>query len=101
MGNYGSIQQAAMGARLMLKPPPVVPPCNPARVSLLDRRGFLIGAGAAGVACGAAINEAYTQFVFVPYYSLRIVPFLLEFAPGKVIETFAYNVAFPGPTLRF
>src|SRR5271156_5203168 len=100
MGNYGSIQQAAMGARLMLKPPPVVPPCNPARVSLLDRRGFLIGAGAAGVACGAAINEAYTQIVMAPDHTLRIAPLRLELAPGKVIETFAYNGAVPGPTLR-
>ena len=47
----------------MRKPSPLVPPRQPASTSLLDRRGFLIGAGVAGVACGAAIDQAYTQIV--------------------------------------
>jgi len=33
-------------------------------------------------------------------YSLRIAPLQLELAPGKVIDTFAYNGTVPGPVLR-
>ena len=48
----------------MRKPSPLVPPLKkPASTSLLDRRAFLVGAGVAGVACGAAIDVAYTQIV--------------------------------------
>ena len=35
-----------------------------------------------------------------PDYALRIAPLRLELAPGKVIETFAYNGTVPGPVLR-
>jgi DoxX/Multicopper oxidase len=35
-----------------------------------------------------------------PDYSLRIAPLRLELAPGKVIDTFAYNGTVPGPVLR-
>ena len=75
----------------MRKPSPLVPPRNPASTSWLDRRGFLIGAGVAGMASGAAIDAAYTQIVSAADYSLRIAPLQLELAPGKVIQTFGYN----------
>jgi FtsP/CotA-like multicopper oxidase with cupredoxin domain len=68
--------------------------------SLMHRRSLLIGAGAAGMVLGTAIGRAYTQIATAPDYSLRIAPLRLEFAPGKVIETFAYNGAVPGPVLR-
>jgi FtsP/CotA-like multicopper oxidase with cupredoxin domain len=84
----------------MRKPSPLVPPQQPASTSLLDRRAFLIGAGVAGVACGAAIDAAYTQIVTAADYSLRIAPLKLELAPGKVIQTFGYNGTVPGPLLR-
>src|SRR3984957_4637322 len=76
------------------------PPRKPASASWMDRRGFLIGAGVAGMACGAAIDKAYTQIVTAPDYSLRIAPLRLELAPGKVIQTFGYNGTVPGPVLR-
>ena len=76
------------------------PPQQPASTSLLDRRAFLIGAGVAGVAFGAAIDAAYTQIVTAADYSLRIAPLKLELAPGKVIQTFGYNGTVPGPVLR-
>src|ERR1700733_5487337 len=81
----------------MRKPSPLVPPTS---TSLLDRRAFLIGSGVAGMACGAAIDAAYTQIVTAPDYSLRIAPLRLELAPGRVIETFGYNGTVPGPVLR-
>jgi len=84
----------------MRKASPLLPPRKPASTSLLDRRSFLIGAGVAGVACGAAIDEAYTQIVTAADYALRIAPLKLELAPGKVIETFGYNGTVPGPVLR-
>ena len=84
----------------MRKPSPLAPPRQPASTSLLDRRSFLIGAGVAGLACGAAIDEAYTQIVTAPDYSLRIAPLKLELASGKVIQTYGYNGTVPGPLLR-
>lgn len=69
--------------------------------SLFDRRGFLIGAGATGAALGAGLGRAYTQSAAGPDYRLRIAPMRLELAPGKVIDTFAYNGTVPGPLLRF
>ena len=65
----------------------------------IDRRDFLVGAGAAGIGFGAAMG-ALTQTASAPDYSLRIAPMRLELAPGKVIETFAYNGMVPGPVLR-
>ena len=82
----------------MRKPSPLIPPRQPASL-WLDRRGFLIGAGVAGMACGAAIDEAYTQIAAAADYSLRIAPLKLELAPGKVIQTFGYNGTVPGPAL--
>jgi FtsP/CotA-like multicopper oxidase with cupredoxin domain len=84
----------------MRKPSPLVPPRQPASTALLDRRAFLIGAGVAGMACGAAIDAAYTQIISAADYSLRIAPLKLELAPGKVIETYGYNGTVPGPVLR-
>jgi FtsP/CotA-like multicopper oxidase with cupredoxin domain len=66
----------------------------------MPRRSFLIGAGAAGMALGAAMGRAYTQVAATADYALRIAPLRLELAPGKVIETFGYNGMVPGPVLR-
>ena len=66
----------------------------------MHRRGFLVGAGAAGMALGTTLGRAYTQIANGADYSLRIAPLRLELAPGKVIATFAYNGAVPGPVLR-
>jgi FtsP/CotA-like multicopper oxidase with cupredoxin domain len=68
--------------------------------ALIDRRGFLIGFGAAGMGCGALIGTAYTQTANAADYTIRIAPLRLELAPGKTIDTFAYNGVVPGPTLR-
>jgi hypothetical protein len=62
---------------------------RPTFLACMPRRKFLIGAGAAGMALGAAAGRAYTQITTAPDYSLRIAPLRLELAPGKVIETFA------------
>jgi FtsP/CotA-like multicopper oxidase with cupredoxin domain len=66
----------------------------------IDRRGFVIGAGAAGAALGSGLGAAYSQIATAPDYALRIAPAKLELAPGKIIETFAYNGTVPGPMLR-
>ena len=69
-------------------------------VSWLDRRGFLLAAGAAGMATGAGLAAAYAQAVAAPDYTLRIAPLRLELAPDKVIDTFGYNGTVPGPLIR-
>jgi len=66
----------------------------------MPRRNFLLGAGAAGMTFGTALGTAYTQIAAAADHSLRIAPLRLELAPGKVIETFAYNGSVPGPVLR-
>ncbi len=63
----------------------------------IDRRDFLVGAGAATIGLGIG---ALTQAADAPDYALRIAPIRLEIVPGKVIETFAYNGIVPGPVLR-
>jgi FtsP/CotA-like multicopper oxidase with cupredoxin domain len=68
--------------------------------ALIDRRGFLIGAGVAGMGCGTLIGTAYTQSGDTADYTIRIAPMRLELAPGKTIDTFAYNGVVPGPALR-
>ena len=68
--------------------------------SLVHRRSFLIGAGATGMVLGTGLGAAYTQIAAAADHSLRITPFRLELAPGKVIQTFAYNDGVPGPVLR-
>jgi FtsP/CotA-like multicopper oxidase with cupredoxin domain len=73
---------------------------RPASIPLIHRRGFLVGAGAAGMALGTGLGRAYTQIADAPDHSLRIAPLRLELAPGKVIDTFGYNGVVPGPTLR-
>jgi FtsP/CotA-like multicopper oxidase with cupredoxin domain len=68
--------------------------------SWLDRRGFVIGAGAAGAALGSGLGVAYSQIANAPDTTLRIAPTRLELAPDKIIETYAYNGTVPGPVLR-
>src|SRR5262245_33088641 len=78
-----------------------IPPTAANRLpsSLMHRRSSLI-AGAAGMVLGTAMGRAYTPIATAPDYSLRIAPLRLELAPGKVIDTFAYNGTVPGPVLR-
>jgi FtsP/CotA-like multicopper oxidase with cupredoxin domain len=83
----------------MNKPARIVP-AHHSISTLLDRRDFLIGAGAAGVALGTASGAAYTQIADAADYTLRIAPMRLELAPGRVVDTFAYNGTVPGPVLR-
>ena len=80
----------------------ITPPMNSdaPNVSWLDRRGFLLAAGAAGMATGAGLAAAYAQAVAAPDYTLRIAPLRLELAPDKVIDTFGYNGTVPGPLIR-
>src|SRR6476660_300763 len=52
-------------------------PSRPISTSFIDRRGFLIGAGSAGMALGAAMGRAYTQTTTAPDHSLRIAPLRL------------------------
>jgi FtsP/CotA-like multicopper oxidase with cupredoxin domain len=74
---------------------------DPAGVnSWMDRRHFLIGAGVAGIAAGALGGRAYTQTLAAADHTLRIAPLKLELAPGKLIDTYAYNSMVPGPLLR-
>jgi FtsP/CotA-like multicopper oxidase with cupredoxin domain len=68
--------------------------------SLMPRRRFLIGAGAAGMAVGAGLARVCAQVAASPDHSLRIAPLSLELAPNKVIRTFGYNGTVPGPVLR-
>jgi FtsP/CotA-like multicopper oxidase with cupredoxin domain len=84
----------------MNKPSLMLSRRHPTPTPLMDRRGFLIGAGATGMAVGAAVGEAYAQIAAAPDYTLRIAPLRLELAPGKVIETYADNGTVPGPILR-
>ena len=71
------------------------------RSSWIDRRGLLIGAGAAGAALGTGLGAALGQARNAPDFALRIAPLKLELAPEKIIDTFAYNGTVPGPLLRF
>ena len=66
----------------------------------IPRRKFMIGAAAAGMTLGSALGRAYTQIASSSDYSLRIAALRLELAPGKVIDTFAYNDRVPGLVLR-
>jgi FtsP/CotA-like multicopper oxidase with cupredoxin domain len=73
---------------------------EPSAAGLLDRRGFLIGAGIAGAALGGATGAALSQIATAPDHTLRIAPLRLELARGKIVDTFAYNGIVPGPALR-
>jgi FtsP/CotA-like multicopper oxidase with cupredoxin domain len=84
----------------MSKSTPVVANQAPLSDLRIPRRKFMIGAAAAGMTLGSALGRAYTQIVSSSDYSLRIAPLRLELAPGKVIDTFAYNDRVPGPVLR-
>lgn len=66
------------------------------------RRDFLIGAASAGIslATGSSVLAAHKANSGKPDHTLRITPVSLELAPRKVIKTFGYNGAAPGPVLR-
>jgi hypothetical protein len=63
-----------------------MPRAAAAPIALLDRREFLIGAGAAGMAAGTGIGLAYAQIAAKPDYSLCIARLRLDLGPGEVIE---------------
>ncbi|MBX9840535.1 MAG: multicopper oxidase domain-containing protein [Xanthobacteraceae bacterium] len=59
-------------------------------------------AGAAlGTGLGAGLNAVLGQSRNAPDHTLRIAPLKLQLAPGKIVDTFAYNGMVPGPLLRF
>jgi FtsP/CotA-like multicopper oxidase with cupredoxin domain len=62
----------------------------------LTRREILVGSAAAAV---ANIADAQTSADAIDH-TIRIAPVSLELAPGKTIETTAYNGQVPGPVLR-
>jgi FtsP/CotA-like multicopper oxidase with cupredoxin domain len=62
----------------------------------LTRREILVGSAAAAV---ANIAGAQTSADAIDH-TIRIAPVSLELAPGKTIETTAYNGQVPGPVLR-
>ena len=66
---------------------------------LPTRRSFVLGAGAA---CGAPLlGRVAAALPKAPAdLRLRIEPCKLEIAPGRMIETVAYNGQVPGPLLR-
>jgi FtsP/CotA-like multicopper oxidase with cupredoxin domain len=68
--------------------------------ALIERRSFLIAAGASGAALGLGIGRAYTQTQTAREVTLEIAPLKLELGPDHVIDTFAYNGRVPGPALR-
>jgi FtsP/CotA-like multicopper oxidase with cupredoxin domain len=75
-------------------------PCLPKPASWIDRRGLVLGAGAAGAVLGSGLGAAFSQIASAPDYSLRIAPTKLELARDKIIDTFAYSGVVPGPVLR-
>src|SRR5262249_15086721 len=93
-------RQRSCGRRAREKPMTRPSPGPPDQHAMPPRRSFLIGAGATGVALGTSLSAAYTQVANAPDHSLTIAPMRLELAPGKVIDTFAYNGTVPGPLLR-
>jgi FtsP/CotA-like multicopper oxidase with cupredoxin domain len=64
----------------------------------IDRRRFLLGA-AAGLAAAAVERATHAQSP--ADFRLDIAPLNLEIAPGKIIHTFGYNGAAPGPLMRW
>ena len=69
--------------------------------SWMHRRGFLLGAGAAGMALGTRLGAGYTQIAALRR-TIRCASRRCGSSsrPGKVIDTFAYNGTVPGPVLR-
>jgi FtsP/CotA-like multicopper oxidase with cupredoxin domain len=67
----------------------------------VERRRFLLGAGALAVssACVATPSRAQSPVVKADH-RLVIAPVSLEIAPGHVIRTIGYNGTVPGPLLR-
>ena len=73
---------------------------RPISFACMPRRKFLDWRRRSRNGTRGSMGRAYTQITTAPDYSLRIAPLRLELAPGKVIETFAYNGTVPGPVLR-
>jgi FtsP/CotA-like multicopper oxidase with cupredoxin domain len=70
----------------------------------MSRRSLLRGAplGAASLLAMRSAGPAWaqSQAPAATDHSIRIAPTSLEIAPGKVIQTTAYNGTVPGPVLR-
>ena len=65
----------------------------------MNRRTFIarVGAALAGTTLAPAFQWAQNQ----PDVRLEIAPLELEIAPGKLIQTMAYNGRVPGPLIRW
>lgn len=63
----------------------------------MNRREFLAGSAALSASLGA--RRSWAQIA--PDVKLEIAPLKLEIAPGKHVETIAYNGQVPGPLIRW
>ncbi|HEV8411716.1 MAG TPA: multicopper oxidase domain-containing protein, partial [Gemmatimonadaceae bacterium] len=67
----------------------------------MNRREFLATSGSTALAAGAISGGFnWTLGRGAADHTLRIAPLKLELAPGKIVETLAYNGVVPGPVLR-
>ena len=67
----------------------------------MNRRDFLATSGSTALAAGVVAGGLnWKGFGRAADHTLRIAPLKLELAPGKIVETVAYNGAVPGPLLR-
>jgi FtsP/CotA-like multicopper oxidase with cupredoxin domain len=65
----------------------------------MNRRDFLATSGSTALAAGVVAGGFHWNGLGADH-TLRIAPLKLELAPGKIVETVAYNGAVPGPLLR-
>jgi FtsP/CotA-like multicopper oxidase with cupredoxin domain len=71
----------------------------------VNRRDFLAASGSTVLAGRLATTFAPNEFArparaIAADHTLRIAPLKLELAPGKIVQTVAYNGTVPGPLLR-
>ena len=66
----------------------------------MNRRDFLATSGSTALAAGVMAGGFDLRMRAVADHTLRIAPLKLELAPGKIVETVAYNGTVPGPLLR-
>ena len=65
----------------------------------MNRREFLAGSAAVAALSAASRERFWAQTA--PDVKLEIAPLKLEIAPGKHVETIAYNGRVPGPLIRW
>ncbi len=66
----------------------------------MDRREFVSNCGLALLAARAAGRSDWLAPPRRADFTLRIAPIKLELAPGRIVNTVAYNGSVPGPLLR-